>query len=841
MAMAEQSPNEQLHPFFRPRSKVDAEVEPPYLAETQSLNVDDSPRPITKIPAIFLQQQSTKGTTAVSNQPPKKTKIEKQTFECFPPWPDMNIYDGGHVRQKQPTAEELIEMITGYHEERQKANSWPDSNSRQQRRRRQPIAEEASSQFFSHRRATRNQQEQHVNQPSICETTPLKYPLPSRSEMIRLLDTMYPSGWRNNSCISLFDYLYPVPTDDHAMPKMDPREVPWRDKYRPLTIDGLLGNAENCIYLRDWLQEMKVSPIVAPLSKEGKASTSINAKGGGTKSKQKSNTPAEFQDFIVENDDEDDLSKYGFIDIMNTHAHDSDESDHDFMPSINQSRKRRKQISSQTKKMDGKATSNLILLVGCHGVGKTAAVYTAASEVGYDVFEIHAGQKRNAKDILAMVGEMAESHQVSFDNVNRETFDPFANFAKASDDQVITNPDISKKVECEPTPTDTGKRKRGRPKKGDTTPKVKKAKPATKGATGSGDITRHFLRMKVKSVSPPPQSEATTETVAKEEIDPNAVEINVDTSTQENTPGPNQETNILPTPSSPVAIRTQTENEADSQTSSGSMAAASQIEAEPSLQPSPELLPSEIRNPKQSLILLEEVDILFEEDKTFWSAVISLAQKSKRPIVMTCNGKAKYYLYPAHIAGLYFLVTLYFIYFKDISLVPYEVLALQATLYFELPTIEATTQYLQLVCMAEGYLVDPSELYYLCYTFGQDLRKLLNSLELWSRKPDSSRINQMSLYVHRCLIEQIIGSEEMFHDQIASILTQRRASNSEPNSIQNLSIEEISKASDTQSYIDSCLGGRKPEQVRVTFLGMNERVSLGGQGENITSNGYIAT
>ena len=41
---------------------------------------------------------------------------------------------------------------------------------------------------------------------------------------------------------------------------------------------------------------------------------------------------------------------------------------------------------------------------------------------------------------------------------------------------------------------------------------------------------------------------------------------------------------------------------------------------------------------KQSLILIEEVDVLYQCDTGFWQALIAIIKECRRPVVLTCNG-----------------------------------------------------------------------------------------------------------------------------------------------------------------------------------------------------------
>ncbi|WBW71933.1 DNA replication factor C complex subunit Elg1 [Schizosaccharomyces osmophilus] len=113
---------------------------------------------------------------------------------------------------------------------------------------------------------------------------------------------------------------------------------------------------------------------------------------------------------------------------------------------------------------------------------------------------------------------------------------------------------------------------------------------------------------------------------------------------------------------------------------------------------------SKEKESSNTLILLEEVDIIFQEDRGFWQAVTALIEKSKRPVAMTCNQTD-------------FLPSLFL---QEDHIVEFQ----------QLP-LAALADYLSSVLFSERAIVSRSVVESLIQKSGPDLRCMLMQLNFW--------------------------------------------------------------------------------------------------------------
>ena len=134
----------------------------------------------------------------------------------------------------------------------------------------------------------------------------------------------------------------------------DPDGLAWCSKFRPRRANEVLTSNNASVALRAWIagNRKHVSP------------------------------PQEMEDFIVD-----------------------DDSDGDYISPKKARRRKQKDAFS--------GYSNVVILWGAHGVGKSACVEACAEELGYQIFEISPGSRRGGKEILEMIGEVGQSELVT--------------------------------------------------------------------------------------------------------------------------------------------------------------------------------------------------------------------------------------------------------------------------------------------------------------------------------------------------------------------------------------------------------------------------------------------
>ncbi|XP_010123668.1 PREDICTED: ATPase family AAA domain-containing protein 5, partial [Chlamydotis macqueenii] len=362
-------------------------------------------------------------------------------------------------------------------------------------------------------------------------------------------------------------------SEPNALSGVEKEDMLWTEKYQPQDSSELVGNKKEIERLHSWLKEWKKRADW----------------------EEKRNQKAEKED----KEHQDSLDSLDFKDYKS----DAEEET---------------------------SLCNTVLITGPPGVGKTAAVYACAQELGFKIFEVNASCQRSGRQILSQLKEATQSHQVDKKGINAHKPCFFNSCNSARSPKKMYSP---KKVIS--------------PRKPPLSPK------------GAG----------LKRSLPP-------KTLA------NYFKIS---SKRKGNDG---------------AVTAQEKNKGDTQDSCEEKKDA-QIKS----------LNKEVeggeynRKSATSLILFEEVDIIFDEDAGFLNAIKTFMATAKRPVILTTNDPTFSLMFDG--------------YFEEIN--------------FRTPSLINAASYLQVLCLAENLRTDVKDLAALLTTNNCDIRQSVLYLQFWVR------------------------------------------------------------------------------------------------------------
>ncbi|XP_035471598.2 ATPase family AAA domain-containing protein 5 isoform X1 [Scophthalmus maximus] len=297
---------------------------------------------------------------------------------------------------------------------------------------------------------------------------------------------------------------------------------------------------------------------------------------------------------------------------------------------------------------------NTMLITGPTGVGKTAAVYACAQELGFKVFEVNASSQRSGRLILSQLREATQSHQVDSQGVNAYKPTYFNSYGTSGSAGTI-RPGSS------PRKFNSPRRVFSSPRKHPQSPRG-----AKKGALAPTSLA-NFFKMGRPTNKEPQNTKKNEQTAASKKV--------------------TKAKNEVANKHKDLAVKSPTAATAKENSDEQSKKTAT------------------------SLILFEEVDVIFDEDSGFLAAIKTFMMTTKRPVILTTSDPAFSTMFDGN--------------FEEI--------------HFKTPSMINVGSYLQLLCLAEGVRTDLSNISSLLRLNGCDVRQSLLQLQFWTRSAGGRR------------------------------------------------------------------------------------------------------